>query len=414
MVIALGGYPAADGGPDGAGPAGAGPAAARREVGEIDYQILKQSFAHIEPVAPKVISYFYARLFLTDPELRAIFPLAMDLPRQHFLTALTRCVWSMDNPQGLTEFLGQLARDHRKYGVQEKHYRSLGDALLASLRAFSGRAWTAEVQSAWETAVSHITAVMIEATRAAAAEPPWWLGEVTRHEVRAPDLAVLTVRPDQPLRYLPGQYLPVQVTRWPRTWRKYSIANAPRPDGTLDLHVRAVPGGLVSPVLVHRTRPGDTVVLGPARGTMVADASSDRDVLCIAGGTGLAPVKAIIEGLIAAQAARRICLFIGARHRCDLYDLPDLRRLESAADDLRVVPALSDEPGFAGIRGKLPEVLRRHGRWHDSDVFVSGPPAMTRKALRVLAHRTCGERIRIDAPDDSPGGGAAAAQTMRR
>jgi NAD(P)H-flavin reductase/hemoglobin-like flavoprotein len=335
-------------------------------IAGLDFAILKQSYALIEPVAEKAVGYFYARLFVANPELRSMFPVTMDTQRKHFAAALARTVWSMDDPQSLTEYLRQLAVDHRKFGVQENHYQVIGETLVATLRTFSGGLWTARAQAAWETAFDQIAAVMIEAARDSAQEPAWWLGEVVSHELRGPDLAVLTIQADpaQPLRYLPGQYLSVQVTRWPRIWRKYSIANAPRPDGSLDLHVRAVPMGRVSRTLVHETCAGDTVVLGPARGTMIVDDRSSRDILCVAGGTGLAPIKAIIEGLTdttVPRPARSISLFLGARHRRDLYDLPDLRRLESACSSLRVIPALSDEPGFAGLRGMLPEVVRQHG-----------------------------------------------------
>ena len=132
---------------------------------------------------------------------------------------------------------------------------------------------------------------------AAADKPPWWVAEVIGHEQRCPDLAVLTVRPSQPFAYQPGQYLSLQVLRWPRVWRKYSIANAPRADGTLDLHILRHSGRQASTALVHDTGVGDAVLLGPARGGMVVDHSSARDILCIAGGTGFAPMKAIIEGL---------------------------------------------------------------------------------------------------------------------
>ena len=81
------------------------------------------------------------------------------------------------------------------------------------------------------------------------------MATVTGIELRGPDIAVLTLQPEQPLNYLPGQHISVQTPHWPRLWRTYSIANAPRPDGLIRLHVRAVPGGLVSPVLVHQLRP---------------------------------------------------------------------------------------------------------------------------------------------------------------
>src|SRR5258708_17963873 len=61
-----------------------------------------------------------------------------------------------------------------------------------------------------------------------------------------------------------------------------------------------MPGGLVSGSLVHNTRPGDTLLLGQAQGEMTVSAGRDRDLLCIAGGTGLAPLKAIIEGVLRA------------------------------------------------------------------------------------------------------------------
>jgi NAD(P)H-flavin reductase/hemoglobin-like flavoprotein len=369
-----------------------------------DYTILKQTLADAGPAADREMAYFYSLLFTASPELRAMFPLAMDEQRRALSAALARCVWSMDNPQSLHEYLAQLGRDHRKYGVQEQHYQVFGQTLSTALRLANAASWTRETAAAWDTAISHICTVMAAAAQDAAAEPPWWVAEVTRHERRSPDLAVLTVRPGQPFAFEPGQYLSVQVLRWPRVWRKYSIANAPRADGTLDLHVRAIPGGQVSTALVHDTQAGDAMLLGPARGGMVADHSSARDVLCVAGGTGLAPMKAIIEGLASqpgGQPARRIRLFVGARRRPDLYDLADLARLEAACARLEVVTALSDDPEAGGVHGLVHTVVRHQASWQDRDVFVSGPPAMVRATLRVLAHRASGEHLYCDPPDDS-------------
>ncbi len=153
------------------------------------------------------------------------------------------------------------------------------------------------------------------------------------------------------------------------------------------------------------TGPGDTILLGPARGTMVVDHHSARDILCIAGGTGFAPVKAIIEALAAQpedQPARRVRLYVGARRRRDLYDLPDLARLEAGCAQLEVVTALSDDPGAGGLQGPLHAVVRQQARWQDCDVFVSGPPAMVRATLRVLARRASGEHLHCD-PHEDPG-----------
>ena len=93
-------------------------------------------------------------------------------------------------------------------------------------------------------------------------------------------------------------------------------------------------------------------------------ADSDRDLLCVAGGTGLAPIKAIIEQALAMPSAdrpRKMTLFVGARQRFDLYDLDDLQLLESACPALRVIPVLSDEPGYSGLTGMLPDVVGGQG-----------------------------------------------------
>jgi NAD(P)H-flavin reductase len=215
---------------------------------------------------------------------------------------------------------------------------------------------------------------------------------------------VLTLRPDQPLSYLPGQYVSVQTPHWPRLWRTYSIANAPRPDGLLRLHVRAVSGGLVSPILVHQVRIGDPLVLGAAAGTMTADTQSARDVLCLAGGTGLAPVKAIIEAIISAPAARRreIVLYYGARLDRDLYDLPELREMELAYPELQVIPAVSDKPAHDLTYGTVPELAAK-ASWVDRQIYISGPDLII-KTARVLRERGAPEHlIHYDMdPDTSP------------
>jgi len=226
-----------------------------------------------------------------------------------------------------------------------------------------------------------------ECGREAKVAPPWWIAEIVAHELRSPGVAVLKLRPNEPLLYQPGQYVPVQVTRWPRTWRPYSIASSPRPDGQFELHVRAVPGGLVSNTLAYHSQEGDCVLLGAAAGAMTLT-ESERDLLCVAGGTGLAPIKALIEQALATPVTgqrRRITLFVGARQRFDLYDLEDLQLLESACPVLRVIPVLSDEPGFSGLTGLLPDAVGSHGVSENAEAYVCGPAAMVSQMAAVLA-----------------------------
>jgi NAD(P)H-flavin reductase/hemoglobin-like flavoprotein len=368
-------------------------------VSEFHARLVKESFAAIEMRSGEVMEHFYARLFAAHPEIRAMFPLGMSAQREQVFGALAGLVQVVDDPGALASRAGRLGRDHRKFGVRDKHYDGFFAALLDAVRVFSPAAWTADTQAAWDAAAGAVAGSM-RAAAAADAErgPPWWIGEVVRHDQRGADLAVLTVQPDQPLHYLPGQYLAVQVARWPRVWRNFSIANAPRSSGSLDLHVRAIPGGLVSNTLVHYLRAGDTILLGPARGEMTMAKDSERDLLCVAGGTGLAPIKAIIEGVAGATQSRRpaITLYVGARTAAGLYDLRELALLEAWYPALKIIPVVSDDPDWAGRAGMLPDVVSQDASPEGSEVFISGPAAMVTEAARVLARRVPRQHVHHD------------------
>jgi NAD(P)H-flavin reductase/hemoglobin-like flavoprotein len=365
--------------------------------------LVKESFAHVESSAGKAMSYFYGRLFASNPEMRALFPLAMDRQRQHFFRALSQLVWSLDCPEQLAAFLQETGRDHRRFGVTARHYPEFMAALMATVREFTGPTWTDETAEAWQAVLGLVERTMLEAADADAKRAPsWWLAEVVAHQRRAEDLAVLIVRPDQPLDFQPGQYVSVQSARWPREWRSYSIANAPRKDGSLTLHVRAVCGGLVSTALVQQTVPGDTLLLGPARGSMTLPAESSRDLLCVAGGTGLAPIKAIAEQAVAAGRPA-ITLLFGARTCAGLYDLRGLRRLAAAYPPLELVTAVSREPGPDGRQAELVDLIRERREWRDREIYVCGPPAMVARTQAILAGLGVPpDRLHYDDPDPPP------------
>jgi len=350
------------------------------------------------------MTYFYGRLFAAEPEISAMFPAAMDGQRHRFYRALQQIAVTEDD--GLDEFLAELGRAHRKFGVRTEHYAAFRAALLATAYRFTPpapaapEAGTADeaggedgeraALEAWLAAFDHAAEVMAQAAEEEAARAPaWWTAEVTAHELRTPHVAVLTLRPDQPFPYLPGQHLSVQTPRWPRLWRRYSIANAPREDGSLTLHVRAVDGGLVSTTLVHHLQRGDTLLLGPAEGRMTADTESGRPVLCLAGGTGLAPLKAIAEAIGRATGPgtrRDIVLYHGARTEAGLYDLPALRRMELDYPWLELVSATSDERAEGVAHGAIP-ILGAKADWEGRDIYIRGPDDMivaTAGALRTL------------------------------
>jgi NAD(P)H-flavin reductase/hemoglobin-like flavoprotein len=376
---------------------------------------IEETFRIVSRAAGKPVAYFYARLFAENPQLRVMFPAAMDYQRDRFFSGLTRIVYTLSKPEEMESFVCQLGQDHRKYGVLAEHYPVVGRALLATLRKFAGDAWTEGAESAWADAYQRTAGLMTTAAaRAAEHSPPWWAGEVIGHELRTPTMAVLTVRPDKPFPYHAGQYVSIQSARWHRVWRQFSVANAPREDGTLSFHIRAVPGGWVSNALTHHTRVGDMVSLGPPQGTMTLAAGSGNGLFCVAGGTGLAPIKALIEQVIRDSTPakrRKIRLFLGARQQSEFYDLPDLGNLEVSYPWLRITPAVSGEPGYSGIRGLLPDVIARQPPQPDDDVYISGPAEMVQKSIQVLS-RTGLRKWRVHADlSEGPCGPVAADNT---
>ncbi|WP_238008273.1 globin domain-containing protein [Dactylosporangium sp. AC04546] len=365
-------------------------------------RVLKESWTLVEEQQDKLASYFYARMFLDNPQLRDLFPVQMDVQRSRLLGAIVTAIQTVDDPDRFGEYLESLGRDHRKFHVQPEHYDVICHALMEALRTFAGDQWTLEFDQAWRDAYAVIAERMIRGAEADSSNPPYWHAEVIHHERRSRDIAVMTVRPMQPLEYRAGQYVSVECKYQPRLWRVYSVANAPRKDGSLDFHVRAVGAGWVSSALVRRVEVGDMIRLGAPMGSMTLDRRSTRDVVCVAGGTGLAPIKALIEEMTRANRTRWVHVFFGARDRDDLYDLACLNRLAARYPWLSVVTATTEDPDLPGEHGNVSEIVARYGPWSDHDFFVSGSPVMVRSTLRTLAEmQVPAIRIKYDVFGDS-------------
>lgn len=362
-----------------------------------DAILVRRTMAEVASVADKVTSYFYALLFVRHPDLRPLFPAAMDAQRDRLLKALLTAAEHIDNTPVLVDYLQNLGRGHRKYGTRPEHYPAVGECLIGALSKYAGSVWDAETEAAWVRTYTTISQVMIDA--AAADElraPAWWHAEVVSHDLRTSDVAVVTVRPDQPYPFLAGQYASLETPWWPRVWRHYSFASAPRSDGLLTFHVKAIPAGWVSNALVHRARPGDVIRLGPPAGSMTVDHTTDSGLLCLGGGTGIAPIKALVEDVAEHGDRRSVEVFYGARTDHDLYDIDTMLRLKQSHPWLEVRPVV-DRHGLL----QLPDAIRTHGPWTEYDAYVSGPPGMIRSGIDAL--RDSGippERIRHDSVEE--------------
>lgn len=383
------------------------------DVGSHDSVLIRRTLDEVEPHADAATAYFYALLFVQQPQLRDLFPASMDSQRDRLFRALLTAVRLSDEEEALAGYLAGLGRGHRKYGTLPEHYPAVGECLLGALAQYAPESWGQETEDAWVRAYTTISQAMIDAAAEDAQRAPaWWNAQIVSHELRTSEIAVITLRPDQPYPFLAGQYTSVETPWWPRVWRHYSFASSPRSDGLISFHVKAVPTGWVSSALVHRARPGDVLRIGPPAGSMTVDHVTDSGLLCVGGGTGIAPIRALVEDVAEHGRARPVEVFYGARSDHDLYDLETMMRLEQQHRWLSVRPVVASPPGSAfanALPGQLPDAVRQHGPWSAYDGYLSGPPGMIRSGVDALvASGVRADRIRHDSLTELIGSGARA------
>lgn len=378
-------------------------------------QVLRGAFA--APDASEGTDGFVARLFArwfgTDPSARDLFPADLSGIRTAFTQALSWVYGELvaQRAQEPISFIAQLGRDHRKYGVTQHHYDTMGRVLYAALRDELAEDWTPAVEDAARESLNLIIGVMGGAADAEEG-PAWWDGSVVEHLRVSRDLAVVRIQLDHPLPYYPGQYVKVEVPQCPRSWRYLSPAMPADETGAIEFHVRGVPGGLVSTAIVNETRPGDRWRLSSPHGGLHVDRDAG-DVLMVAGSTGLAPLRAIIMDLTRWGVNPRVHLFFGGRYPCELYDLPTLWQIAAHNPWLSVTPVseYARDPSWAAgypdvtpprglhVRqtGQLPDVVTRYGNWSDRQILVCGGPEMTRATEAALIARGApAQRIQHD------------------
>jgi naphthalene 1,2-dioxygenase ferredoxin reductase component len=158
------------------------------------------------------------------------------------------------------------------------------------------------------------------------------------------DIKRIRLQAAKPLEFSPGQYATLRFT--PSHIRPYSMAGLPN-DSELEFHIRLVPNGRVTSYIASQLKVGDTVrVTGPL-GTAYLRIKHDGPMLCVAGGTGLAPVLSIIRGSLNGDMRNDIHVYFGVRSPNDLYGTEWLDELAAAHSNLHihvVVTAGNDNP----------------------------------------------------------------------
>ncbi|MFZ2648733.1 MAG: 2Fe-2S iron-sulfur cluster-binding protein [Burkholderiaceae bacterium] len=219
------------------------------------------------------------------------------------------------------------------------------------------------------------------------------------------DIGEFRFRLEQPQRFEPGQYalayLPGVVGA-----RAYSMSNASGEAGLWEFQVRRVPGGQGSAALFDAVAPGQSIELDGPYGMAYLRRAAPRDILCLAGGSGLAPMISIARCAMHEPALmqRRLFFLYGARTAADVCGEDMLRELPGWGQRLSyeaAVSHLADPPGAAwsGAVGWLHDVAQQRfsTQLQQMEIYFAGPPAMASAVQRMLHEtRVPAEQIHFD------------------
>ena len=237
---------------------------------------------------------------------------------------------------------------------------------------------------------------------------------VTDRLVRTSRIVELRLRPvGQPMRYWPGQYVTMGDARAGAPPRCYSIAGVPQPDGEIRLQVTRVDGGATS-AWVHQTlKPGDRVKLAGPYGTFIGDPSVDTPVLCLAAGSGLAPILSLTEAALRRGFRRPVTVLFSARTKADLYELGLLDYWIAKHRNFHYRTTLTREPG-PDLSGRIPAILP--GLFPDlsgHSVFIAGSPGFVEDGRRAaLALGAQSELVHVESYHGQAAAQAAAASRL--
>jgi NAD(P)H-flavin reductase/hemoglobin-like flavoprotein len=361
---------------------------------EYDPELVREAFSFVSDQADRLVAEFYAELFLRVDEAITMFPSSMTRQRQEFGRAVVQWIVA-DNPAELSAHLEQLGDDHRKFNVEPRHYELAGAAMVSAWKRLAGDRWTDAHETAIVGSYTRLASVMIDGAMRHATQPATWGAQVVDHQRVSQDFAVVRIQPDAPYPYKAGQYLTLEIPSHRRVWRSMSIASAPRFDNTFDIQVRAVGGSGVSAALVAHSQVGDRLTLGPPRGNdlVVEPGTAPGGLLCVASGTGAAPITAVVESVLGWTEPPRLYTFVGGRTRGDTYSVDRMSKLIHAGGywpTAEVHAVLSDDPTSEGYHGRVEELVPRLRDWATLgvDVLVAGPDSMI--AVTVAELGDCG------------------------
>jgi len=198
-----------------------------------------------------------------------------------------------------------------------------------------------------------------------------------------------------------GQYADLRIPG-SEEHRAYSMANTPRTSDYLQFMIKVFPGGRFSSLLESGISVGQELEVKGPYGVFMLREKSNSDIICIGGGSGMAPLWSLLNDMADRGIKRKATYYYGARTRKDLFYLDHLRQLEQRLSGFHFVPALSmatAEDEWDGETGLITEVLDRNLEVGQTEMqaYLCGPPPMIDAAIPVLVRKGISEdRIFFD------------------
>ena len=211
----------------------------------------------------------------------------------------------------------------------------------------------------------------------------------------SPTIIGIKFKLDREMRFQAGQYINLNI---PDVGvRAFSIANPPSQSDIIELHVRLVPDGKGTTWLHNELSTGDDIELSGPYGQFFVRTSDDKDLIFIAGGSGLSSPESMILDLLENGDQRQIYLFQGARNIPELYHREKFEKLAADYDNFHYIPALSNiEPNeeWAGFKGYVNDAVKEHfdGKCSGHKAYLCGPPPMIDASITTLMQSRLFER----------------------
>lgn len=221
--------------------------------------------------------------------------------------------------------------------------------------------------------------------------------EALTHDIRR--LRLNFVTPGD-ITFISGQYVDIHVPGTDET-RSFSMGNTPRQRDYLEFIIKLYPGGLFSGLLESSLKPGDTLDVTGPYGTCTLRERSQRDLILMGGGAGMAPLWSLVNALAESASKRNVVYYYGARAARDVFFAREMAAIGERIPNYRSVFALSEAaPGdpWSGEVGLITDVVDRlETDLTEHEAYVCGPPPMVDAAIALLERRGIPtERIYFD------------------